>query len=295
MLDQPNRNRPNHSIVVQTHCQGGDWTICPSFEKDHYNHHHPSFSNTTTPFRDACRKSHAKLQQHQQQSTPPYSIQLVTKVIYMMRHPLDTLISRFHDASHIDINTNTKNRPFWIRGNEPDDSLRSRNILFPLNRTGFLSFCSRVDEYTVLHCEVLPTALQPYVDTIPCFIDVYRYVQWYNHALALRKQQRHIPTFLFHYEDYDYNWNRTTQQLMRFLQYEDGVMGTTIKNNNNNNTFNNNHHQASSSSFRPPQPGWDRNSYFTTQQIQAIWKFLHETATDDTWRALQYYRDSIPA
>jgi hypothetical protein len=55
------------------------------------------------------------------------------------------------------------------------------------------------------------------MQNVPCHGEFFRYVQWHNLANQVVKDK---PTLVVHYEDYNTQWNRTANKILKYLHLE---------------------------------------------------------------------------
>ena len=130
-----------------------------------------------------------------------YSIDLVKKIVHLLRNPFDNAVSRFHLAKKHN---------------------RSNTALLPLSKEGFREFCN-MNGQRWKEAEIAAAAwdngVLDIMKDIPCYSDFYRYANWHNLAFAVTKDLD-LPEYVLHYEDFETRFEETKAELLDFLQLE---------------------------------------------------------------------------
>jgi hypothetical protein len=99
---------------------------------------------------------------------------------------------------------------------------------------------------------------------VSCFNEFYRYVQWHNLAFSVSHEMA-IPTMLLHYHEYDDNFEDTRDRILEFLELTRVGEGIEF------------------------QSGKVYRHYYSQKQKSAIYTFLEEFASADTWGQIKDY------
>jgi hypothetical protein len=179
-----------------------------------------------------------------------YSPSLVRKAIHIFRHPLDNIVARFHLEHNVRV---------LLQG----DRRYARK--FPKNGTGFRSWCAHEDENrALLHTPLLDKHLRRQLAKIPCFNDFFRYVQWHNLAFGLQHDMS-LPTLVLHYHEYADDYAAARDKVVDFLELPRNGEGI------------------------PFDEGKVYRDYYSNRQKKAIWNFLKEFSSTETWEQLEGY------
>ena len=100
-----------------------------------------------------------------------------------------------------------------------------------------------------------------------CHDEVISYVQWHNHAFDT-SEMLGVPTLVFHYEDYEENFNSTLSNLLHFLE---------LPQRDKPKAFHSGHHY--------------NRSYFPPEDRDNIKKLAMQLASKKTWDAISRYFD----
>ena len=100
-------------------------------------------------------------------------------------------------------------------------------------------------------------------NNVPCVSEIFRYVQWHNHALLLTKDLN-ISTMILHYEDYANDLNSTAKRLFTFLEYD----------------------------MVAPPPSFFQHDYsfmYTEDERDRIKKWVQDLASRNFWKLVEHY------
>jgi hypothetical protein len=234
---EPLRPHPKDTVLTKTHCGGYCGDCLPVEDKDSFLMH----CATANEVRGV--HFHYDLTQVK-----------VDRAVHVLRDPMDNIVARYHyHAKKVG------------HHNEPDLVKR-----YTYDAKGFANFCE--DSLAVLsHRSEVPDdyplddEMIKQLQDIPCFVDLFRYIQWHNLAFSVTQETLKIPTLIIHYEDYDNNLNETLLSLLDFLDLP--LRGIPAK-------------FVSGKSY---------HDYFTPDQKS---KILHATkliSSSTTWNYLQRY------
>jgi hypothetical protein len=181
-----------------------------------------------------------------------YSHLLVKRAIHLFRHPLDNIVARFHHA----YNQEAKH-PDFVRQ-------------YPRNQTGFHRWCAWNDQSISQLKEsqsssVIDPLTRNITSVLPCQSDFFRYIQWHNLAFATTKQWS-IPTLMLRYDEYEDDFEGTRARLLEWLHLP------LVPDSKNN--------------F---QPGKVYRHYYSLAHRKAIYAFLQEMASPETWEMIRDY------
>jgi hypothetical protein len=272
------RPLPATHILTKTHCG----SRCANCGPDQYRSSLPAFVQ-------ACQRTTGY--------TAPGSLQShwvplsrVAKVLWLMRHPLENIVARYH-----------LERRNWLRKAAKGESLARR--VAPLlynNATGFQHWCSYLDQTF----DAVPFVKDDDKDVVdgvlpwslwsrtPCRGEFYRYTQWHNRVgqmllvptngtdtttTSTPPVLHDRPLLHWYYEDYasesgsaDTNTTLPVDRLLAFVEQE--RVGPIKE-------------------FRLPMPVY-RSTHYSDSERRRIWRVLEALATPDTWERLQvYYED----
>ena len=202
-------------------------------------------------------------------------LEKVAKVIWLMRHPLENIVSRYH-----------LERRNWMKKAQKDPSAEVIAQQFYTNATGFRNWCRYLDETfdadgsATMDKTMLPVSWSLW-SRVPCRGEFFKYTQWHNHVSDMVQGEnailKDLPMMHWYYENYDDNNGSTpnnvtsstlpVDQLLQFLR-QDRV--GPIK------------------PFRTPMPIY-RLTHYTMKERQRIWRLLEAVATPSTWSLLRRY------
>jgi hypothetical protein len=200
---------PTKYVFTKTHC-GARCTNCdPSMymvSQDQFEH----------DCLKTCHEDHSNFKQHKKYS---YDMRLVHKLVHLIRHPLDNVISRFH---------------LHVKHSIRDSSTNTPN--FEKSREGFEEYCSTQDfskKYVQsgVEEEAYGEKLWTLAQRVPCHADVLRYVRWHNYMLEMVRRHSHLQqrgehgnysnTHIVYYEDYqEATFNTTVKSLLNFMDMD---------------------------------------------------------------------------
>jgi hypothetical protein len=184
-----------------------------------------------------------------QKVTVTYKPERVKKAIHVFRHPLDNIVARFHLEYNVQ----------GAKGNSDFTKL------FPKNSTGFNRWCS-LDNLNrdLLESRFIDRGLRDSMKQVTCFNEFYRYVQWHNLAFSTSHDMA-IPTMILHYHEYSDDFENTRDRILEFLELTRVGEGIEF------------------------HSGKEYRNYYSRQQKQAIYTFLEEFASAETWGQLKDY------
>ena len=191
-----------------------------------------------------------------------YDASLVKKAIHLIRNPFHNIVSRFH-----------LERKHWASKDKTYEMERYVN-----NATGFHVWCQDLNNdfgptldpkspsasNKEAHVTI-PHDVIELMQAIPCHGEIYKYVQWHNHANAVMTQHVKRPTMIVHYENYEKFWNKTATKIFDFLHLEmEGIQKE----------FHARH---------------DYDPYFSPSQKKAAQKLIQRLARPAVWEQLERY------
>lgn len=229
---------PASYVLTKTHC-GAFCMWCESSQ----------YIITATQFGERCgRTSYSPLTNdtsselilHQQ-----YDVSLTKRAVHLIRDPFSNIVARFH--------FHTKK---LIRQNETQP--------YSIDEVGFRKMCKNLDDQfrSDTKSSSFYNGIRDLIKIIPCHTDLYRWVQWHNHAFATTWDLG-LPTLIMHYENYTNNFNQTVELLFNFLQLDmvhDAPLFITGK------------------SYR---------DYFTEKD--AVREMVKKLALKNTWKYIEHY------
>lgn len=149
--------------------------------------------------------------------TVHYDVTHVKKAIHLIRNPFHNIVSRFH-----------LERKHWVEGEKKHEVDRYTN-----DAKGFHFWCKDLNEQfgpTFLSSPAaasnkeaqvsIPRDVVELMQDVPCHGEMYKYVQWHNHANTVMTNHLKKPTMIVHYENYEHAWNKTVGNILNFLHLE---------------------------------------------------------------------------
>jgi len=183
----------------------------------------------------------------------PYSKRLISRMVRIVRDPLDNVVSRFHHAR------------------KEDKNLAKR---YPDHAKGFHRFCKeQLHVYRKQEEEYFNKTLLSLFQGIPCYADFYRYAMWHNYAESL-VHSYNVSSLLIHYEDYDCTrgGNETMNQLLEFLNLSPYVK---------------------SSFRCDFKSGKSYHDYYSKEEMERIWLLLQQVVSIQVWGILERYYNQM--
>eukprot|EP00978_Attheya_sp_CCMP212_P047802 scaffold432507_cov71-Attheya_sp.AAC.1 len=233
--DRGFRRPPNGLIITKTFC--GGYSIKSS----------PIYSNLTRDqFLNECLRYENK---PIRDDALHYDIDLVKKMVHLIRDPFDNIVSRFHHAPKSLISEEEKH-------------------LYEDNSRGFRSFCSdKIDRLSWDRdlASFLGDKLWDVIKEIPCRTDFLRYIFWHNHVFQIAEDTR-LPNLIIYFERYDTHWNETIAELLSFL-------GQRLKGRDPV-------HFVGGKAYR---------NFYNDGEVDAIRTAYTVLATKETWESIQHY------
>ena len=192
---------------------------------------------TTESFALACASPRSKTGAR----LPVYPL---SKVVHIVRDPFDNMVARMHlavDNGHVK--------------------------RLEHSREGFLEWCRRVDGVDqAIGVRIFGAEVVELVSKVPCGVDLVHYVQWHNRALEMAARQG-LESYVFHYEDYETDFEATVQSLMSFIGQP---------------------------TVYPPAPfiaGKHYRDLYEVQEVESARQLLQRLASPACWELLRYYFD----
>lgn len=188
---------PNTTVLIKTHCTGYD-----------SNNGIFAYKLSSERFAGGCRYTSTTSDSSQHGR---YPAEMVDRLVHIIRNPYDNMISRFHHEYNRRI-------PFVKNGNERAIHWTMQH---PKNQTGFAQFCRDLDADFLERYKkkdfVKDTAIYEQIQKTTCHDEVIQIIKWHNGAFAT-SEILGVPTLVFHYEDYENNFNETLSNLLEFLE-----------------------------------------------------------------------------
>jgi len=236
---------PNTTVLVKTHCTGYD-----------LNNGIFAYKLSHERFAGGCRytATTSNASHHGR-----YPANLVDRLVHIVRNPYDNFISRFHHEYN-------RRVPVAKNGNE---GAIQWTLTHSKNQTGFQQFCRDLNaDFTERYKpEDFPSDLYTQIQQTMCHDEVIQYITWHNGAFATSEILK-VPTLVFHYEDYQDNFNETISNLLEFLE---------LPRSSEPLAFHSGH-------------GYERD-YFPEEDRENIKKLANMLATTKTWDAIERYFD----
>ena len=274
-------NLPPRYILTKTHCGGRTLSSDPR-----------EYFETTESFETACRSGNqlgggaeGGKNETYQHSQVVYSMDIPKRIVHLIRNPFD--VSSMHTPPSFMACVSLPYIP-------PDQSLMfcfSKNIvarlhleerrwsrsenrtnklqLFNTTREGFRAWCMDQDRRSFkIHRK------NPFLDDdvwniakrVPCHDELIRYTWWHNHAIEVARRSN-LPVHTFFYEDYETSWNRTVEELFRFLSLS----------------------PAQGASPLLFVPGKHYMEYYERSDTAMAERLVQTMASRETWTLLQHY------
>lgn len=246
LAEQNKKKRPiGKYIMTKTHC-GGRCSRCGPND----------YMETRESFQTECLSGHRGFT-HQNGTVAsikaPYNEKLVQKAVHLIRDPFDNIISRFH-LTHKKMQKSNQTLSFV---NE-----------YPNNSTGFRKWCTNMDsKYKADHRRVFGKDLMKLLSKVPCHADFYRYIAWHNLAFQV-VEHMHIPSMVFHYEDYEHDFNETKNKIITFMEMEE---------------------KRGAKKKVPFHPGKKYRTYFSKEEHVTVQELIKKLGSDTTVVALRRY------
>ena len=192
---QPLAAYPSEVVLTKTHC-GGYCHDCRPRESLETPH---SFMVQCATARADYKTEHGEIISE----SFVYDYNEVDRAVHLIRDPLDNMVSRYHLGVQKLLAHNKK-------------GMVER---YTYDVTGFEAFCAdqtfQRDEHSDRH---LDQEVMRLIESVPCHIDLFRYVQWHNLAFITTYNNLNLPTHVLHYEDFSSDLDGTLQELLKFLE-----------------------------------------------------------------------------
>jgi hypothetical protein len=233
----------------------------------------------------------------------------VKKAIHLIRNPLDNIVARFHldwnRRRRLIIQKTNSNSTHDLSNN---DATSTSMMILPNNGTGFQKWCAHYDNdndndnnnnnnnNTATNNKKASSSwdkdktnrwvdreLQDAMNGVPCRGEFYRYIQWHNYAFEMVRDMG-IPNLTVYYEDYNRDrLSRTQESILQFLELE-----PIISNSGNNGGRRDNDKDNDGTEFIFVA-GKEYDDFYSDTQKEAVWRFIREFASRETWQGLQHY------
>jgi len=224
-------------VLTKTHCANSCYKCDPW-------QYHSSFHT----FDKKCRSD-------KKHGAKPYAKHLVSRMVRMVRDPLNNIVSRFHHARNENTQISKKYR---------DDA------------KGFHRFCKeQLHVYRREEERYFNSTILSLFQGIPCYADFYRFITWHNYAQQMVETYP-VSSLLIYYEDYDCTHGRGNQTMHELLQFL------------NLGSYNN-----MSIGCKDFQMGKSYHDYYSKSEIQKIWFLIQHLSSVENWSILERYHKLI--
>jgi len=174
---------------------------------------------------------------------------VASKIIRLVRNPLDNVVSNFHHWQKKQIRINT---------NKDKTALTLTNDVL-----GFKQYCKMENEkYNAIPMDKKKPKLKKFealFQGIPCHQSFFRYLQWHNNAERISK-----PQLIVYYDDYEKRFDETTKEIFEFLEMEVVLPMPRFV----------------------PGKTYD---FFTEEERVAVWKLAEKMAMPSFWEKIERY------
>jgi hypothetical protein len=242
-------SKPPRFVLTKTHC-GGECDACQDPGSEQY-------ISTLEAFEEACCTGKRIFSNTKVRTL--YSSDLPKRAVHLIRDPFDNIVARLH----------LKERR-WGRHHN-DTKYEERLDVFNKTKEGFRAYCKFRDMRSLkqeLHRHVLTKELLEYAIKVPCYAEFISYTQWHNHAIEL-VAKKSIPLMILFYEDYALDWDKTVNQILKFLSLSP-ARGATAE------TF---------------ILGKHYDEFYVEEEKLAAIKLMQALASTELWKLLQRYFD----
>lgn len=268
---KPLRPMPEY-ILTKNHC-GGRCSKCD------WKRYHVSLDE----FIDACQKiphwwkgSDKDGGSLQKMEATRMSLEKVAKVFWLMRHPMENIVSRYHLELHR-----------WQRNETDPDIPRvfHKHFLGANKTVGFRAWCSYLDKkFDTNNRNWLESKLPvqwSLWERVPCRGEFFKYAQWHNRVGQMVKGPNAIlgdrPLMHWYYENYAVDESSSSLSTANVLPV-DRILA-----------FLDQKRKHGIPPFRMPTPIY-RTTHFTSKERIRIWALLEASSTNLTWDLLLPYR-----
>lgn len=235
-LHKPHLGLPPRRVLSKTHCTA----YCADCGPEEYVVNLDAFTlgcqTSTAPGPDGTKVRVA------------YEPSVPSSIIHIFRSPFDNLVARFH--------LGTRLRP-------EGDQLHGMNS----TKEDFHKWCKTMEQpyrSAVQNSNWMSAAAKKYVDAVPCFGDLYRYIQWHNYGLEMI-HRLDVPVQYLYYESYTSEFNATFQSVLDFLEIDP---------------------VASPVDFLP---GKTYESFYEPEEAQAVAHMVEDLASEKLWTRIKHY------
>jgi Sulfotransferase domain len=241
----PLKQHPKSVVLTKTHCGGYCHDCLPStwIETPHSFLAHCATTDDR-PVKDATNGGRQAANRH------VYDYKEVTRAVHLIRDPVDNMVARYH----LEV--------IRVTALNQTDMMER----YTYDAEGFANLCadSTLDREGHKDSRMDPKVFK-LIETIPCHIDLVRYVQWHNLAFLTTQEALNLPTHILYYEDYGSDFEGTLQSLLEFLE---------LPNTGHRLDF---------------QPGKSYHNYFSDDQISRMRTAVMMLALPITWKHLERY------
>ena len=174
-----------------------------------------------------------------------------TKAVHLFRHPLDNIVARMHRG------IGKRRSMGWTE---------AQLAKFTDSKQGLAAWCQLIDaRFTTFPKFYKVTKQQAkWMRDVPCWSDLFRYVQWHNWAMAMA-QDLDLSVHTIFYEDYAARLDKTVTELARFLDLP--MVQDSL----------------------PFETGKNYDHLFSTKQKWAAAQLIQDWASNECWAHIRNY------
>jgi hypothetical protein len=121
--------------------------------------------------------------------------------VHLIRNPFDNFVARLHLQQK--------------RKNKAEQMTKFNN-----SKEGFRAWCDSHDRRGLkdeLASRYMDDELWSIARDLPCHAEFIRYTWWHNLVIEVTRRRK-MPVHYLYYEDYSHDWNKTVNELFRFLE-----------------------------------------------------------------------------
>jgi hypothetical protein len=234
---EPEMGKPWPFILSKSHCAG----FCDSCKQN------LSYADVSI-FEKGCRSTLIK--RNGKMEASHYNATAIKKLVHIFRNPIDNLVARMH--------LGIKRRRLRLGWSQ--ESLSN----FTDTKQGLLAWCHYVDSEFGSDPSYFPERARDMFADVPCYSEMFRYVQWHNLAIQMIEQYG-VPAHNIFYEDYETKYDETVGDLLKFLEA-------------------NRTHE-----IKPFIRGKRYGSLFRPRHLRGIARLIRRMASPECWKHLKRY------